>query len=240
MRGVGRRAGACAADGADRTAHLEAVEVLVRRRQLVELDADAVGLVGHGEHVTVADDVAEVLVAGELVAHAIGLRGEAAADRQRLRGDPCPQDHAVRRRIARGDAQGEGVAREGRLGGRPRGQRSGECDAGRERAARAQERAACDALIPVAGDRHGWPPCGGDEARSSLRPRPRARYPPSVGNHSTPAKRLRRLSGRLRVGPGIRWTASASAATRSSGRSPAAGWRSCTSPANRRSTASSR
>ncbi len=128
-----------AAGAGDVTAGAEAVEELGVRGEVLELDVQAVALLGQGGLGAAAHDVAEALVARELPAHLDGHRGHAAAavEHVRVDGQTGPQHHGARGRIARGDAEGEGVLAapgavvgEGRRraehpGGGERGQRGG-------------------------------------------------------------------------------------------------------------------
>jgi hypothetical protein len=66
---------------------------------------DAVRGLRHRLDRAAPDDAAELLVARELEAHAVGLGRHAAVGEQRLRRKPGPQHHAVRRGVARRDPE---------------------------------------------------------------------------------------------------------------------------------------
>ena len=156
---VAGRSGARPADRADLVAGLEAVPVVAVGRELVELDADAVRLVRHGGGRPLAEDVAEVLVAGDLVADLERLGRQAAADHERVGREPRPQDEAFGRRVAGRDAERERVAAEARLRERAIARESGQRDPGGERPAGLEQRPAADPPVPVARDGQGRAPC---------------------------------------------------------------------------------
>ena len=145
---------ACASDRADLVAALEPEEVLAVRPEVVELHVHAVRLIGGRPDRAVTDDAAEALVPGNLVADGEDLVRHAAARQERLGREARPQHHAVRRRVARRDAQRERIHVEARPRERPRSHRPYECHPGGERPTGPQQRPPGDPLVPVTGDGH--------------------------------------------------------------------------------------
>ena len=95
------------ADRALPRADAEAVPVRPRRAEPVHLDVDGVRAQRRRVGVGARDDAREVLVVGHFPDDAHGLVGHAAAGRQRIGCEPCPQHHPVVGRIARRDAERE-------------------------------------------------------------------------------------------------------------------------------------
>ncbi len=76
------------------------------RGEARDLDVDAVGGVGRGGHVSGGDDAAELVVGGDFPAHGnVSRQAAQPIGGQRIGGQPGPDDEAVRRGIAAGDAQ---------------------------------------------------------------------------------------------------------------------------------------
>jgi hypothetical protein len=135
-----RGRGARAADRARLAARVEAVPVLAIGLQFVDLDVDRVPVVRPGQRGAPADAAVQRLVVRDLPAHGDRARGQRLLA-ERVEGQARPQDDAVARRLARGDADGERIAAEapaagerGRCGNRAaKGQRRGAGSAGAQK-----------------------------------------------------------------------------------------------------------
>ena len=90
---------------------LEAVPVLALRFQPVDLGVDRVDLLRPDPRVAAVDDVQEAGVLRDLEADAVAGVAEPAAV-ERVGRQARPEHDAVRRRLARGDAELEGVVGE--------------------------------------------------------------------------------------------------------------------------------
>ena len=110
----GRGEGASAADRAEMVTGPETVEVDPVREQAGHLDPSTVGQSSAGHRVTVADQVSERLVGGDLPVDPHGGGRHPAVPAQRIGRQPGPQQHAVGRGVTGGDAEGERVRGQGR------------------------------------------------------------------------------------------------------------------------------
>jgi hypothetical protein len=163
-RGVQRWRRAAAAGPAQRRTGHEAIEIGAIRTQPGDVDMHAVGELVHCAHAAFGHYLAEGFVLGDLPLHAdhrVAL--DAAVGLQRRGRQPCPQAETVRRRIARGHAELEGIGDEARrlLGAcERRAEQSDQAEPGSGRqqfaatqAARAQQGIETSGAIRM---RHGW------------------------------------------------------------------------------------
>ncbi len=117
------------ADGADLRAGAEAVEVLPGGLEAAHVDVHRVPVLGGGPRGAAADAAGERLVLGQLPLDLQPAVGHAAEGFERPGGQAGPEHDAVGQRVARRDAELEGVVRRpgGRGARRPRvGQAGGE------------------------------------------------------------------------------------------------------------------
>ena len=117
-RRLPRHAGARAADRAEFTAGLELIPVPLRGLQAVDVDVDRMPEFRLGERRAGAHDVLHRIVRRHrpLDGHAHGIHAAEAIRRERRGREARPQHDAIAERIARRDAQREGIGGE-RLGG---------------------------------------------------------------------------------------------------------------------------
>lgn len=121
-----RRRGAGAAGRTPFLADLEAIPIVTAGLEPVDLDMDRVGELRPRRLGSFPHHSAEAIVGCQFPGDLDRLHRHAAAF-ERFRRDPRPQHHAVRPRIAGGDAEAEGVAPEDRVG---QGRQGCEADAG--------------------------------------------------------------------------------------------------------------
>jgi hypothetical protein len=127
-------------------ADTEPVPVPAFRIESIHLDVHGMRPCRHRHGPAALDDVRHALVARDLPDDLDGLRRHAAANLERIRCEPRPQDHAVRRRIAGRDAQREHRPSDARAyRQRPRAKRHGRQSENRETAS--EQRASTDTLI---------------------------------------------------------------------------------------------
>jgi len=118
---IGRGSGPGPADRAELAIHAEAVPVVPPRTQPAYVDVHRVTRLRPGLGRSLADDPAEPVVLGDLPFDLDRAALHPAERRQRVRGEPGPDHHRVRQRIAGRDAEGERIPAV-RAAGRP-GQR---------------------------------------------------------------------------------------------------------------------
>ena len=114
--GAQGRRGASPAGDAALLASREAVPVVAVRLQAPDLDVDGVAQFRRGHRRTLGDDVAHAGLVGDFPVDRDRSHRHAVADLERLGRQAGPDHEAVRRRIARGDAQLERIGPEDRLG----------------------------------------------------------------------------------------------------------------------------
>ena len=105
----GERAGATG--GAGGIARAEAIPIPAVGLQADDLDVNRVGQLRQGGSRAGGDNPSEAFVSGHFPGHGNWLRGESTARLKRTRREFGPEHHPIGRRVTRGHAQAEGVAR---------------------------------------------------------------------------------------------------------------------------------